>query len=373
MQNKKSKKNKLKQIVPIVISAVIGAFLGYFGVMYLDTKANLESDLLPLLSGLIIAFYAQLILHETGHLVFGVLTGYGFVSFRISSFTWYRKRGKIHFGKYALAGTSGQCLLAPPKMKEGKIPYRLYNFGGALMNLIVSAIAYILYCFVDLGSLWNFTCIMLVLIGILFAFTNGVPMRLGGVDNDGYNAVSMGKNSAALRAFWLQLKINEVLTEGIRLKDMPEEWFAKASEEASKNSMVTAIEAVRCNRLLDEMKFEEANQEIAELIQRETGMIGLHKMLLQVDQIFCEVMGEQKEEVLNQFKEKELISFMKSMKNFPSVVRTKYAYTLLIEKDSQKAEKLKKQFEKVIKKHPYESEVKSEWELVKMCEKNCMN
>ena len=55
---------------------------------------------------------------------------------------------------------------------------------------------------------------------------NGIPMRLGNVDNDGYNALCLGKSPAALRSFWLQMKINQQISRGVRLKDMPEDWFA---------------------------------------------------------------------------------------------------------------------------------------------------
>ena len=99
-------------------------------------------------------------------------------------------------------------------------------------------------------------------------------------------------------------------------------------------------------------------------------MVGIQKMLLKVDQVFCEIVGERREEILEQMKDKELVNFMKSMKNYPSVIRTQYAYALLIEKDEQKAQKLKTQFEKVMKKHPYQGEVESEWELINYCEKN---
>lgn len=50
---------------------------------------------------------------------------------------------------------------------------------------------------------------------------NGIPMRLGTVDNDGYNAFSIRKNSASMRAFRVQLKVNEQIAKGVRIKDMP--------------------------------------------------------------------------------------------------------------------------------------------------------
>ena len=58
------------------------------------------------------------------------------------------------------------------------------------------------------------------------------------------------------------------------------------------------------------------------------------------------------------------------MKNFPSVLRTEYAYALLCEKDTVKADKVKNQFEKCAKTYPYQNDVQSERELMEIVKKN---
>ncbi len=364
------KKKALRVVLPIIIGALIGGLAGFFGGAYIDTLHYSWVDMVGFLIGVILAVYLQIIAHEGGHLIFGLLTGYRFVSFRIDSFILYKKRGKFHVGRYALAGTGGQCLMAPPKMQDKTMPYVLYNFGGVLLNLLVSGIAFLLLKCFAWNALMNGFLIAAVLIGILFAITNGIPMRLNGVDNDGYNGMSLGKNPKALYAVWLQLKVNEMQTEGVRLKDMPEEWFLKPSEEDMQNGLIAAIEAMRCNRLLDMHLLEETNQAIRESINGKTGMVGIHKMLLQIDQVYCEILGERREEILSQFQDAQLVSFMKAMKNFPAVLRTQYAYALLIEQDKTKAEGFKNQFEKAAKNYPLEGEVESEWELIRLCEQN---
>ena len=80
-------------------------------------------------------------------------------------------------------------------------------------------------------------------------------MRLGMIDNDGYNAFSLRKNNEARRAFWVQLKVNEQLAKGIRLREMPKEWFVIPSYEAMGNNMIAATSVFACNRLMDEHKF----------------------------------------------------------------------------------------------------------------------
>lgn len=375
MENEKKKKSNKKLlliVIPMIIGGLIGGFAGFFGAEYFDRNNYSWMEIVCFLIGVIVAIYLQIIVHEGGHLILGLLTGYRFVSFRVESFILYKKQGKFHVGRYALAGTGGQCLMAPPAMQDGTMPYILYNFGGVIMNLIVSIGAFVLFRCFTWNSFMKGLYLSVIFIGIVFAITNGIPMHVGGIDNDGYNALTLGKHPEALRALWLQLKVNEMQTEGVRLKDMPEEWFQKPTEEEMQNSLAAAIEAMRCNRLMDMQLLEETNQAIGEVVQSKNAMIGLQKMLLQIDQVFCEILGEKRESILAQFKDKEIDAFMKSMKNFPSVLRTQYAYALVIENDAEKAEKLKKQLEKITKNHPFEGEVESEWEFVRLCEQSLM-
>ena len=56
--------------------------------------------------------------------------------------------------------------------------------------------------------------------------------------------------------------------------------------------------------------------------------------------------------------------FMKAMKNFIGVIRTQYAYALLVRGDTEKAEKIRKYFDKVSQTYPYSGEKQTEAELM---------
>lgn len=144
-----AKKRKLKQVLgavlPMVLMVLVGAAAGYLGAELLLPRGDghsLGERLLERSCSLIAlggAVWLQTILHEAGHLVFGLASGYRFVSFRIGSLMWQKDGGKLRFCRFQLAGTGGQCLMAPPDLTDGKMPYKLYNLGGALMNLIAAA------------------------------------------------------------------------------------------------------------------------------------------------------------------------------------------------------------------------------------------
>ena len=373
----KGKKKKLQwqQYIGILIFMFIGAACGYLITMYVDLNdvegQTLSKNLFSM--GLLFVFmyvgiFLQIIIHEGGHWFFGKMSGYKFSSFRIGSFMWIKENDKLRFHRFNIAGTGGQCLMEPPELKDGKIPVILYNLGGSLMNGIAS-VGFLILHYVFLPAAYvPIILLMFSIIGFGIALMNGIPMRMGMVDNDGYNAWVLSHNKDAMRAFWIQMKANEQISKGIRLKDMPKEWFDLPDDESMKNSMVATIRVFACNRLMDEHRFEEADQQIKQLLQIESGIVGVHQNLLICDQIYCELIGENRPNRIRAKLTKGQKKFMKAMKTFPSVLRTEYAYALLGEKDIDKAQKIKEQFEKCAKTYPYPSDIESEHELMEIAE-----
>lgn len=371
-EKSKGRSGRWKKLLSLAASLAAGAICGIIIAEMAFGKSAMKEEsfgsfLLFCLTGLILIYLAavlQIILHEAGHLIFGLMTGYQFSSFRIGSFMWLKENGRLRFCRLSLVGTGGQCLMAPPDMKDGELPYMLYNLGGSIMNLMVGAAAGLLYLrFRDAVYLSLFFAALLTA-GIAFAALNGIPMQMGNINNDGYNAWSLGKDREALQAFWIQMKINEQISKGIRLKDMPDEWFDMPSEAAIKNSMSAAIGVFVCNRLMDSMKLEEAAQTMKKLMNMDTGMVGLHRSLLQLDCIYCELTGENRPEQLEKMMDKNMIRFMKSMKKFPGILRTGYAYALLAEHNREKAVQIEIQFNKAAKRYPHPCEIEGERELM---------
>lgn len=357
------------------VMMLVGASCGIFMARFVDIPAALGENTgkrLIMLGLLLIGMYAfvflHLVIHEAGHLAFGLLTGYRFSSFRIGSLMWVKDGEKVRFKRLSIAGTGGQCLLEPPAFEDGHFPFVLYNLGGSLMNIISGLLFLPLYALAGGDTFLGVLFLVAAELGFVMAAMNGIPMRMGMVDNDGYNALSLGRNPAARKAFWLQMKINEQTTLGVRLKDMPDVWFPWVEDGELKNSMTAAIAVFHCNRLVDAHRFPEAEEKIAHLLNAKTGIVDLYRNLLLCDRIYMELLGESRPDVLEDLRSKELERFMKKMKTYPSVLRTQYAYALLAEGDSRKAWEYKAQFEKITKTYPYPSDIQSERELMALAE-----
>ena len=310
----------------------------------------------------------HIVLHEAGHLFFGLVSGYQFSSFRIGSHMLMKENGKLVHRKIKIAGTGGQCLMVPPEMVDGKFPVVLYNLGGSVVNLLVTALMIPAFMAIDKSSLFALFIFIAIAMGAIMGLSNGIPLRTNTVDNDGYNAISLRKSKEAMRAFWIQMKMNEQLSKGLRLKDMPDEWFEMPSDEAMKNNLVATIGVSVCNRLMDQNRFEEADQLMAHILEIESGMIGIHRNLVVCDRMYFEMIHQNRKDVLNHFYSKEQKKFMKAMRTFPSVIRTEYAYAVLVEKDQAKAAKAMEAFERVAKTYPYPNDINSERELIQIAD-----
>lgn len=254
--------------------------------------------------------------------------------------------------------------MSPPDLVDGKLPVFLFNYGGCINNLIVSALLGI-SAYIHREDLVEFIVyICIIVMGIAFALTNGIPMQVGPISNDGHNALSLGKNPKAMRAFWLQLKINEQQVMGKRLKDMPAEWFAVPADEDMNNGIVAATAVFHANWLMDQHRIEEGLEYIKELLAKETAVAGLYRSLLTCDRIYCELVVNQDVVEAVRLHNKEYEKFVKQMKNFPSIIRTEYAYAALAEKDEKKAAGFREQFDKMEKNYPYPNDIISERELM---------
>ena len=365
------KKNTAGQWIGVMIYMITGAACGilmlenlrYFSAAGLPWYAYL---LFFIVAALLMYFcmILQIIIHESGHLLFGLLTGYRFVSFRVFSFMILKEGGQLRLRHLNLAGTGGQCLMAPTDMNGGDFPVMLYNYGGAILNVISALLFLPAGLSLSGGSLLRTFFLVMTVIGIAFALINGLPLHMGPVNNDGLNAMELARDPQARKAFWIQMKVSEQTAKGIRTKDMPEEWFSVPADEELKNGIIAVPAVFACSRLMDEHRFPEADALMKHLLSIETGIVPLHCALLVNDRIYVELIGENRQDILQEMRTDEYKKLMQAMKDNPAVLRTGYAYALLAEKNHEKAEEISWQFEKQAEVYPYPQEILSERELM---------
>lgn len=345
----------------IAVGALFGAWIS------LSAKLRGSFDAGPgALAVVLLCFYAgiliQTVLHEGGHMIFGLLTGYGFVSFRILRWTWVRLDGKIAVRRYSLPGTLGQCLLSPPEGYDdmADAPYVLYHLGGALVNLIAAVVLMCLTLLIP-GLYGRMVCVGLALAGVLLACTNAIPNEPGVLNNDGRNLLELRRSADARRDMHKQLKITALQADGLRLREMPEDLFA-VNEESAKVSMISAfVFCVQENLFLDQQMFEEAETLIALLTEQETYLISrIQQALLQTDRLYLRALAGE-----SAAPTKKELKTLKAYRALLPVCRTNYALALAAG-ETETAEALLAEFERLASNYPYSGDLASERALVEL-------
>lgn len=315
------------------------------------------AEILWMLIAVLIAFILHIILHEGGHLVAGLLTGYRFVSFRFLNFTLINRDGRLQWRNFELAGTGGQCLMAPPDKPLEQIDTRWYNAGGVLANILIVLLSLVLVWAFDLPHWLNELLIIMAFIGIVTALTNGIPMKLGGVANDGYNLLQMEKDLPGKQSFCNILDINARSQEGETYSKMPERLFALPQPIDWKNSMHVGSVLSAATRLLALHQWEDAYQLLTEALNHKDEYMMLYQletenMIIQA----CILTGRDDEARLHYTKEVEKHigqhASTQSDKQFTSM-----AIALVLDNDRPKAEALLQNLEANRDKFIHQSDV----------------
>ena len=373
MADKKKKKQNPAMIIHMVISMIFGAFLGgYIAGKFLKPSDSSENqpDFLVGFIILLISIYALsflfIIIHEAGHLVMGLLTGYKYLSFRVGSIVLQKTEQGMKFKKYSIAGTGGQCLMVPPDMENPEdVPYFWYNFGGGLFNLL-TAVLCVPFLFID-NSIVRVVFITAIFLSVFTGLTNLIPLNMG-VPNDGMNILAMAKSPYARGVFYKQFKANAMQTDGVRLKDMPERLFEY--DENQKDCISVAMPAFAAARLMDEMKFAEAEM-IFEKSLENPKLPKFYVNEYNCEMLFCKIVNGVDKVAIDEIYDKELQKYVKATgKTMITRRKLMYAYYLICEKNAELAEKEYQLAYKMEKNYPNVGEAKSELEMIEYVKAN---
>lgn len=293
----------------------------------------IETILLILIA--VFSILLQIFIHEVGHLVFGLMTGYKFISFTILNIRVYKRDKKICVGKTRVAGAGGQCAMTPAFEENDNIPYFWYNAGGIIFNLITSIIMGLLgFCFNE-GSLARTLLMFSGIIGLVFALYNGIPIRSRLVVNDAYNIFMMFNNPSARRAFWRIMKINASGAETRKLLKLPKEWFYELPDKDYRNPLLCGLAVDTIYYYLEKQYYNEALEICNEIIGTK-GVLASYRNEAICEKQFCEMMIAYETNSKNiEYSLKE--SVLKQRLDPLTSCHIRYAYAMFVLRDTNKA------------------------------------
>lgn len=354
--------------IGIYIVLLVAGFFGGILSRKVLAKSNMQFgealiSIIIYIAIFIVIFGLHIILHEAGHLILGLMSEYEFISFRVGSLTLIKDEGKFKFKSFNIKGTAGQCLMMPKTDNYKEVKYILYNLGGTLMNLIITIISLVILIAFNISPIIKFILIASIISGVICVISNGIPMKFGGIANDGYNIVSISKDDFMKYCFYIQLKVNGLLSKGMRMKDMPIEWFYLRDKADLNNPLVTALKIMEGNYYYDNLNFEEAQRCYEEILEKAPKIMKIYEYEINCELLFFEILKGNMDKVKELYTE-ELRNYIKATSCYISRKRLMYAYNLIVLKDKKKTEKILKEIEKVKKTYPIKGDILSEEEVI---------
>ena len=318
-----------------------------------------------MLVAVLIAFILNVVLHEGGHLVAGLLTGYRFVSFRFLNWTIIRRNGRLQWGNYELAGTGGQCLMAPPDRPVDQIDTRWYNAGGVLANLLIVVISALLLWAFDLPAWLDELLVIMIILGLLIGVGNGIPLKMGGVATDGLNLLQLEKDIPGKQCFCNILEFNALSQEGVPYDEMPEHIFALPQPIDWVNSMHVGAALLAATRMAAVHQWEEAYRLLTEAHDHSDEYMELYQ--LEVENMMtqvCIAMGRD-DEARQHYSDKVAKHVERHASTQSDKQLTKMAVALALENDRPKAEAMLHELETNRDKYIHQGDVALSLDLMR--------
>ena len=130
---------KLLAVLPMVAMGFgCGLLVGQYAQRAEESgvPGGMPGAIIILFAGLIIGLYLQIAVHEGGHLVFGLLTGYRFCSYRLGSLMVLKEEDRLGLG---LMGVQVSPITTSLSTEEVKRTAQLSDFAALAVRLLHEA------------------------------------------------------------------------------------------------------------------------------------------------------------------------------------------------------------------------------------------
>jgi len=201
----------------------------------------------------------SIFIHEAGHLIFGLLSGYSFSAFRLPYFIIFKENGKVQCRK-TKGFMGGQCLMRPPGGVEA-FHFVWYNLGGGLLNLASALIMAAMIFFFS----YHVIFLAWIVANMILAVASLVPFKSLYVPNDCRNIMTALQSEEAKRGFFLGLYIYSETAEGKRLRDFDRELFLVEDSADFNNYFVSYIVTCEAGRLYDLGEYDKSAEQYSRL------------------------------------------------------------------------------------------------------------
>jgi hypothetical protein len=230
--------------------------------------------------------------------------------------------------------------MAPPLRPIEEIDTRWYNLGGVLANILLSIAALLVCLLFDLPSEATIIMVFVIFFGLFMAITNGIPMKVGGMNNDGYNLFHLEKSPLDKRILCKMLEANARMQNGEQPRQLPDEMFREEGTGWS-DALQVNWQLMVVTRMINQQRWEEAYTLMKEGLSKKDSMPKLFFLELSLEMVFvCLATGRTDE--ARQLYDKELSGYLKKyVKTHSSKARILCAIELLMNGNRDEALRIK--------------------------------
>jgi len=361
--NEKLKKFKY---VKFLVNAFCFAFLIAFG-GFVATKLPsqlyeldfvyffLSLAIILILFGLLfyIICFTSIIMHEFGHLLFGLNAKLTFISFNILSFTFCIENNKLKIKKEAkIPGVLGYCNMTTEKNKKyNKNSIKLYYMGGIIFNIILVFISIVLIIFTN-NIYLKLIYILNVGINIYLAINNAIPtITKSGVNTDALQIIYYSDDEEYINTMSKLQMLQILLAKGCELKNIDNNLFSNPQTFKTNSDVLNAMLYV--DYLSAKKQYKKASEYAKKILEEAQEILSKKDiMTLKLQLMNCIFYSNDDLNQIKKIYDEEIKKYLDLMgKAVPVYIGISYMYSTLIEKNEENSKKYLNQFRQLNKKN----------------------
>ncbi len=354
---KELKNTILTIIVNFIYSVIFIVFLFYvssqFGfIEWLEYDSfNFLKHLIIFLTLFLLFHYIvnliSIILHEIGHLIFGLNAKLKFNSLSILNMYIYKEdKLKIKFdNKLTFSGIKGYCDLSfDDNIKYNNNKIILYYLGGIIINFIL-VVLFLLIFVLSLNKYIRIISLLFIVDNSYLILYNLIPFNKSGFNTDGMQIKLYLENPDVIKTYSKLCKIQLLFSKGYTIKEMDKNLFCKPKKYDNYSDLLLSLFYI--DYLTEYEKYDEVIKYIDLIQDSVKNILGNDfYLLLKSQKILSLVLKNNDLEEVTKIYDKEVFSYLKSIeKQDVNILPLIYLYYKL-SKDDKNSNEYKEKFNK---------------------------
>ena len=269
----------LLKILTFFFFGSLGAFNAYYELKHYGDVTI--SFYLYTMAIVLVSVPIHVLLHEVGHLLAGLLSGYEFIMFRLFNHLWIKTDAGLSRRKQYIPGVMGQALMVPPEKSENeRPPFLLYHLGGLILNGL-TAIAFVLFGRGIADPFTRYFFYLSAVIAVFLLITNALPFK----GTDGYNIRKYLKDPKQEDEILTILYLYRDMVKGLSFSEIQESIQLDTMQDFKNPNSVT-LYSLQAAAAFENYDFEKAREKYSVLWNKMDQLFDAHKTDVSMNYLF---------------------------------------------------------------------------------------